>query len=423
MARIDSAEANNELIRIDKVLLKPHLLIGGLSVKHYYAARASKDIDLVCSDEVCNQIIKKLYPSSLWHTIEKNKNEYRPSFQIKNKKTNLTISFGPKILERDPYKDIDWDLILQEHSTLFQYNNIRIKHIFVPTAAALAYTKLLSFINRQKKDTQDLQDFIDLTNDPRCSLDELYNLIDNVSDKNKLRNDFWNKIESKEVYKNLVKDGNIFKFATFFTKIRNGIKQEIQNENIESDNVLTPRIVNCMEEIFLHSMQNLRAYNFEAFVIFVLQNFVQKIIGHEEGRFTIRKLHKKSKEMKALRTTKENAIPRPIPIDRTNMISESANRGTDSKGVPLIYSENKEYHYPPENTTTNENKDKKYIDYVTYCLYKKNGIPYFSVNLDVSTESAAKKLKILVRSQLFEIMCIPIIQKINLDYNKKTINN
>lgn len=43
--------------------------------------------------------------------FDENMDEYRPDYHIKNKKNGLIISFGPKIKEREPYADIDWDLL------------------------------------------------------------------------------------------------------------------------------------------------------------------------------------------------------------------------------------------------------------------------------------------------------------------------
>jgi len=217
MGTIDSAEANKELGKIDKILSKEHLLIGGLAVKYHCPARESKDIDLVCSDEIRTKILE-LYPSNKWDVIDENRDEYRPDYHIKNKKTGLIISFGPKITEREPYQDIKYDKLLKDHSEIFKYSNIEFKNIYIPNAAALAYTKLLSFINRQNdKAEQDLKDFISLTNRPECSADVLFNLIDDVTDPKKLKNDFWNKIKSNQTYMDLVEEGNIFKLANFFS--------------------------------------------------------------------------------------------------------------------------------------------------------------------------------------------------------------
>lgn len=191
MVYIESAEAKKELGRIDDILNEKHLLIGGLAVKYFYPARESKDIDLVCSDAVRNTIIRELYPTNEWDIFDENMDEYRPDYHIKNKKNGLIISFGPKIKEREPYADIDWDLLVKEYSIAFENKRVKYKKIYIPSAGALAFTKLISFVNREThKDIQDLQDFVDLTNHKSCALDDLFNLIDRVADKSKLRENF-----------------------------------------------------------------------------------------------------------------------------------------------------------------------------------------------------------------------------------------
>ncbi|MDR2408523.1 MAG: AAA family ATPase [Bacteroidales bacterium] len=219
MNTIDSADAKEQLDRIDEILSEKHLLIGGLAVQFFHPARESKDIDLVCSHEVRTKIIDKLYPSDIWEVVDANRDEYRPNYRIKHKLNGLVISFGPKITEREPYKDIKWDLILKEYSIPFiKSKDETFSKIYIPQADALAYTKLISFINRQgDKCEQDLKDFVDLTNNKRCSIDVLYNLIKRiVSDSKKLQDDFWAKICSDNEFDRIIERGNIFKFADFF---------------------------------------------------------------------------------------------------------------------------------------------------------------------------------------------------------------
>jgi len=219
MSSIDSAEAINQLQRIDKILENKRLLIGGLAVKQFRPTRQSKDIDLVCSDEDRIHIIDVLYPSDEWETIDENMDEYRPNYHIRHKITDLIISFGPKITEREPYKHIDWELLLKNHSTAFCYKkDCFLEKIFKPTAAALAYTKLISFINRQNnKATQDLRDFTSLTNNKLFSSDDLYILIRKVDNHDKLIEEFRQKLSSKEEFLSIAGNGNFFKLSNYFS--------------------------------------------------------------------------------------------------------------------------------------------------------------------------------------------------------------
>lgn len=68
-------------------------------------------------------IIKKLYPSLAWNKIDKNDDEIRPSYEIVNRaNSELVIRFGPKILQRQPYEFLDWN-ILFKGSKRFSYKN------------------------------------------------------------------------------------------------------------------------------------------------------------------------------------------------------------------------------------------------------------------------------------------------------------
>jgi nicotinamidase/pyrazinamidase len=167
---IPLADAKQELRRISQFLTEPHLLIGGLAVQQYVLHRNSVDIDLVCSSDTAREITKKLYPSMTWNVEDKNQDEYRPSFiisPIATKKEMGRIYFGPKILQRQPYDHIDWDVIAEDAQP-FNLQNAPLNNILVPRPEALAFTKLISFIGRNRKHEekrlQDLEDFVELSN-------------------------------------------------------------------------------------------------------------------------------------------------------------------------------------------------------------------------------------------------------------------
>ena len=105
--------AKSQLAEINKILTKPHALIGGLAVQHYYVARESEDIDLVISSRTARMIIEKLYSNKDWSTVDKNDDEYRPAFEITNRLDNNKMIFlGPKIIERKEYDSISWSGLL-----------------------------------------------------------------------------------------------------------------------------------------------------------------------------------------------------------------------------------------------------------------------------------------------------------------------
>ena len=165
---IDLQIARDQLVRINDALSKPHLLIGGLAVQRYVVARDSKDIDLVCESAVARELLRSLFPSDDWTVENLNDDEYRPSFVARHRWRDLgEICFGPKISERRAYDYIDWAFLL---ATAVPYvdRGKPLERIRIPTCCHLAYTKLLSFLSRDKgkreKRLQDLQDFVDLTN-------------------------------------------------------------------------------------------------------------------------------------------------------------------------------------------------------------------------------------------------------------------
>lgn len=178
---IDINTAKEQLKEINKLLDSGHVLIGGLAVQQYYKTRETRDIDLVCDSATAKKIIDKLYPSKDYYIDEPNDDEYRPAFEITHKiNKNKIVFFGPKILERESYKAIDWSK-LHKNSTPFKHKKESYENIRVPRIESLAFIKLLSFVDRvstnRQKGENDLIDFIELTNDDRFKLNDLINQI------------------------------------------------------------------------------------------------------------------------------------------------------------------------------------------------------------------------------------------------------
>ena len=189
--RIPIKDAKEELVRINNVLTKPHILIGGLAVNQYDLARISTDIDLVVEFETANKIIKELYPSLEWNKIDRNDDEIRPSYEIVNRaNSELVIKFGPKILQRQPYFFIDWN-ILFKGAKEFRYQNLSLKNILVPSPVYLSFTKLISYISRKKtniaKSLIDLDDFSNLTNHDLWNTIDFYTIIANTNAYNYIK--------------------------------------------------------------------------------------------------------------------------------------------------------------------------------------------------------------------------------------------
>lgn len=181
MGEIPSSTAKDELVKINKILTTPHLLIGGLAVQQYYPARDSSDIDIICADKIAKDIIEQLYPTKDFTIDETNQDDFRPAYIITSKvKEEKVIFIGPKITEREAYKFLDWKNI-EKNSQAFEYKKNKLENIRVPQIEVLAFTKLLAFINRtsdnQQKGERDLIDFINLSNDENFSINALIDLI------------------------------------------------------------------------------------------------------------------------------------------------------------------------------------------------------------------------------------------------------
>ncbi|MDP1727025.1 MAG: class I SAM-dependent methyltransferase [Bacteroidota bacterium] len=181
MKTISIEIAKNELVRIHNALDTQRVLIGGLAVQQYHPSRNSKDIDLICDSDTVRMLIDKLYPSKDYETVQENDDEYRPSYVIRHKiKHSQIVFFGPKVMERQPYVWLDWEK-LSENSKAFSYKGQDYDKIRVPPMEILAFSKLISFIERisinETKGHKDLEDFINLSNHDNFKMNILINHI------------------------------------------------------------------------------------------------------------------------------------------------------------------------------------------------------------------------------------------------------
>jgi Isochorismatase family len=178
---IDMAVAQEELSRIDNFLKSPVLLVGGMAVQQYHVPRRSRDLDIVCDHEVASDLVDQLYPSDKWVVSDENNDAYRPSYRICHRTQDLgEIVIGPKLLEREPYKYVEWSALMPG-ARPFKHKKKKLANILIPSPAALAFTKLLSFIGRRTKDPdkslQDLKDFVALSNHDEFALIQFLSLV------------------------------------------------------------------------------------------------------------------------------------------------------------------------------------------------------------------------------------------------------
>lgn len=192
---IDRAIAKEEIERINDALTAPHLLIGGLAVQQYCVARDSKDIDLVCDFNTARSILDSLYPLNDWKIENKTNDEYRPSFHISHRVEDRgVLIFGPKISEREPYRHLDWNLLMQDARPFRTTGNKVLPNILVPSVASLAFAKFMSFLGRDTdKSKKDLRDFVDLSNHDDFSASRFHDLVRKTAHKNDLVGEFQRK--------------------------------------------------------------------------------------------------------------------------------------------------------------------------------------------------------------------------------------
>lgn len=197
-------------------------------------------------------------------------------------------------------------------------------------------------------------------------------------------------------------------------------KVSFENKNINTDNInfkyfleyqedMRESVMNFISDLYWN--YDLEESGLKEYVILVLTKFIHQFIGINDARFTLRQYNPSTNSMESLISTRQDAIPGAIPMNCENLISESA-----KKDKPLIYSENKEFHF----TSKNKSIDKGiYHDYVSYCLLEtENNEPMFSICLDVKNQTPINRMKAMVHSLIFEIICIPIIEKILIEIDK-----
>jgi len=198
-----------------------------------------------------------------------------------------------------------------------------------------------------------------------------------------------------------------FSFDKELKAIKDSIQKQKRNQNINLLDELDSEIRTFISNIYklLDEETELQGY-----IVYVLMTFIAKFLGESNARLTLRKLSDDKKKMESIFSTCSNKSPGDIPVKRTNMIKYSL-----EKNKPIIYSENKSKHYKTKKNSI----ESEYDDYVTSCLLKhKNGLPLFSISLDVKGKSNCIRMHKFVKSSIFSLMCEAIIIKIQKTYEK-----
>ncbi|MDQ7062042.1 MAG: hypothetical protein Q9M43_13365 [Sulfurimonas sp.] len=164
----------------------------------------------------------------------------------------------------------------------------------------------------------------------------------------------------------------------------------------------------------IYSSMYSRDDDFRTYSTYVMTKFINDFFSNSKARFTLRIIDQEKDEMKCKITTRDTN-PSNIPLSKKNMISQSL-----KKNKPLIYSENKDFHF----NTNNSIETKIFDDYVTYCIIVKDkNIPIISVNLDVKGTESVDRMKAFVKTNVFTIVCDAIALYYKTESSKKELPN
>jgi len=160
----------------------------------------------------------------------------------------------------------------------------------------------------------------------------------------------------------------------------------------------------------IYSSMHSKDDDFRTYSTYVMTKFINDFFSNSNARFTLRIIDQEKNEMKCKITTRDNN-PNNILLNQTNMISQSL-----KVNKPLIYSENKKYHFE----TNNSIESKVFDDYVTYCIIAQDkNKPIISVNLDVKGEESINKMKAFVKTNIFTIVCDALVLYHEIENSKK----
>jgi hypothetical protein len=271
--------AKEEILRLNDFIERPLLLIGGLAVQRYSPGRQSQDLDLVCELADQKRLLRNAYPLTDYDH-EENQGDLRPDFIITHRKSGRKTLLGSKILEREPYPNLDYEL-LREGATPFRYDNRDAIKVLVPLPHALAYTKLLAFLARRNdpKGGQDLQDFSDLTNHRDFSVTNFIALAERSGAEADLNKQLTSLLLTQEETR-VIRLSSLFRFANLFPFPASLDTSGNDRNNIDGDKITVP-----IEQLETHPailLQNdIDSFN----LITAIQRISSSKWGHEFSRY------------------------------------------------------------------------------------------------------------------------------------------
>ncbi len=188
-------------------------------------------------------------------------------------------------------------------------------------------------------------------------------------------------------------------YSNFQDEVNKEIKKAVANNSriiTTGLNAMAEHIPRYFEDLLLALVDKEDDYDLEDYVQLVLFSFIEHFLNHNDARFTLRAYDSETDSMVATLCTSRDTTPSPIPVSKKNLITLSM-----QKKLPLLYSMNKDHHFE----TNGSIKGKKYDDYVTYCIVSDRKKPLISLNLEVKGKSNVKRLKAMVTSTIFTIVC------------------
>jgi len=148
----------------------------------------------------------------------------------------------------------------------------------------------------------------------------------------------------------------------------------------------------------------------------VLHSFIKIFsLSIESTRFTLRALDPRCLKMVSIVTVQDDngRTPGDIDLNHRNLITESM-----VKEKPLLYSDNKDFHFDTKN---NSLKNGNYDEYLTYSLkniyvIENREYPLFSICIDVRGSDDAMKLRKIIDNDYVESLYIAL--EPHLEYQK-----
>jgi hypothetical protein len=172
-------------------------------------------------------------------------------------------------------------------------------------------------------------------------------------------------------------------------------KEKIHQTPPKYDPILDQKVKDFIDKIT--SYAKLPNKDIDGFLGYVSYGLIEEFLNANDARFTLRRNNGQKNAMVPFFTTSEGEEQGEISLDGESLILQSMRRGH----IPLIYSENKNFHY---SNTKGSIANGIFEDYCTLCFKSEGGRPIFSLCLEVKGQEAIDKMHQLVRTPMLSII-------------------